>query len=486
MIMVGAWARSQAQTRRRSGITLTEILIAIMILGIGLVSLATLFPIGLLRLRDATRYSRSAFLTQSAAADTTARGLFNSQSFRFADALNFQAGLPVWYPSQSAMQQQKYLPFGYNPLIDDTASYGPWDPNNPGAHASGGPGLPFAYDPLWRFWTVSTAHGTNGYYNHDTGNGGTNYEARFGYGVPFIRPIGGVLPSAWGLQRITNFNRPNLMPAANNITQIFVSPEDVVWQEPTVTTYTVVDGVDNAQVAGPSPVLPDLNTSGGVPTIDWRYSWMFTGQQTSANNASSFDGNIVIFENRVFGIIHPASGPYSQGDDYQVAGETVVEAVYGYSTNVLPPGGPGYGANADRTVLLRWNAAMPDPVVRAGDWFADVTYERSQAVVKSVWWNNPVATGVGNPANNGEWDNLPAQRCYWYQVQKATPPAIATGNLAFNGDPPGVTYRYMTVYINQPLISRTLLDGNGNPVVTNAALIVPNVVNVIPQTIFVR
>ena len=36
-----------------------------MILGIGLVSLATLFPIGLLRLREAQRQSRSAFLSES-------------------------------------------------------------------------------------------------------------------------------------------------------------------------------------------------------------------------------------------------------------------------------------------------------------------------------------------------------------------------------------------------------------------------------------
>ncbi len=50
----------------RRGITLVEILISIMILGIGLVSLATLFPIGLLRLREAQRQTRSAYLFQSA------------------------------------------------------------------------------------------------------------------------------------------------------------------------------------------------------------------------------------------------------------------------------------------------------------------------------------------------------------------------------------------------------------------------------------
>ena len=45
--------RTAASTPRSAGITLTEILISILILGVGLVSLATLFPIGLLRLREA-------------------------------------------------------------------------------------------------------------------------------------------------------------------------------------------------------------------------------------------------------------------------------------------------------------------------------------------------------------------------------------------------------------------------------------------------
>ena len=47
-----------------------------MILGVGLVSLATLFPIGLLRLRDAARYSRTKYLVDSAAADGSARSPF--------------------------------------------------------------------------------------------------------------------------------------------------------------------------------------------------------------------------------------------------------------------------------------------------------------------------------------------------------------------------------------------------------------------------
>ncbi len=83
----------------RRGITLVEILISILILGVGLVSLATLFPIGLLRLREAQRQSRSAYLYESAAADVTARGLLNPTSFAYADFLNGTT-YTNWYYSQ--------------------------------------------------------------------------------------------------------------------------------------------------------------------------------------------------------------------------------------------------------------------------------------------------------------------------------------------------------------------------------------------------
>ncbi len=510
--MLGARGNPGPRLRRRSGITLTEILIAIMILGVGLVSLATLFPIGLLRLRDATRYTRSALLMQTAAADAIARGLFNSQSFAQADYYNYlfnNNNPPYWYVTG---------PNGgrYNPLVQDTPSYGgDWCTRdqagnitqylgaNANPYINGGlkyanasvPGLPFAYDPLWRYFTINPndefangfidANGNptqpGGYYLADPLGG---FEARFAYGLNTVRPdpFDNGLPSAHGLQRITNFNRPfvvsggaqvPIMPASVNVPSIFVSQEDVVWQQ--------------ATASGNSPVIPDLSLPGsvGTPSLDWRYTWMFTGQLTSAANGSTFDGNIVIFENRPFEISPATNVPFPQGGllDYQVRGELVVEAVFGYSANVAPQGGPGYGAAADRTVLLRWPASLPDPVVRPGDWIADVTYERQQAVVQTRvlgFGGQNGLSALGNPTNKGEMDNLPAQRCFWYQVQKVSTPAP---------DPdPTVTpaHRYMTVYINQNLQARTVLNAGGSPYYLNAALIAPNVVNVIPQTIFVR
>jgi type II secretory pathway pseudopilin PulG len=509
--MVGAWIGKRPRPLGRSGITLTEILIAIMIMGIGLVSLATLFPIGLLRLRDAARYSRSATLLQTAASDATARGLLNGQSFNIADQYNYatqgrNVGFMPWFSTPNAGP--------YPPLTQDTPSYyGDWINNstNPptylGANATGtnlvprsGPGLPFAYDPLWRYQTISTANGTPGYYMGDT------YEARFASGIGFIRTDSdGGLPSAHGLQRLTNFNRPfvmngavevPIMPAALYVPNIFVSQEDLVWQDPKVNTYTL-NGSGAIPVLGPSPVLPDLSpptgsTAGGTPSLDWRFSWMFTGQETSSGNSSCFDGNIVIFEARQFGIQIPSNVPYPPGANnlgYQVDGETVVEGVFGYSNNVVSPlgnGKPGYGSAADRTVLLRWSDQVPDPVVRVGDWIADVTYERQFAVVQSRFLNYPQNNpnlqvgGLQNPSDNLEWDNLPAQRCFWYQVQKVVPASP---------DPNVTGTRSMTVYVNRSLVARTVLTQGTNgptPLFLNAALIAPNVVNVIPQTIFTR
>ncbi len=40
-------------------------------------------------------------------------------------------------------------------------------------------------------------------------------------------------------------------------------------------------------------------------------------------------------------------------------------------------------------MLLRWNDQVPDPVVKVGDWIADVTYERQYSVVYSRFLDYP-------------------------------------------------------------------------------------------------
>ena len=127
-----------------------------------------------------------------------------------------------------------------------------------------------------------------------------------------------------------------------------------------------------------STVLPDL--SSGAVQNDWRFTWFFTGYQCDATNGTVFDGDIVVCENRPFGV-EPT--PATNGGATVASGERVVEAIFGASTNVLinpaGNGNAGYGIGANTTVMLRWPAGDPDPEVKVGGWIADVTYERTWA-----------------------------------------------------------------------------------------------------------
>ena len=65
---------------------------------------------------------------------------------------------------------------------------------------------------------------------------------------------------------------------------IFVSPEDLVLQEPKG-VYIDPNGTFN-QLQQPSTVVPAMSdTNSGTPNIapvsDWRYTWFFTGMQTA-------------------------------------------------------------------------------------------------------------------------------------------------------------------------------------------------------------
>jgi type II secretory pathway pseudopilin PulG len=526
--------RDAARPRLRAGITLTEILISIMILGIGLVSLATLFPIGLIRLREAQRQTRSAYLTESAQSEVAARGLFDKSSFLNVLSSPWYVSNTFVTPTQSGLYPHI---FSYDPFIQDTpAVYADWSGGatltTPGAFANlgvyrgyggigpngpnqvslnrgivpatplPGSGLPIAYDPLWRLQT--------GTYLNPNLALPFSFEARFGSGIGFLRndPFDNGPPSAHGLQRLTNFNVPLYgLGYAASIQQAFVSPEDMVWQEPTNTTpadvlngvvvpYTLAfdqqDSVTAAlgsnQLTNPSPLVPDLNidkftdpvTNKTKRTYNWivdfRYTWLFTGQQSDTSHGDTFDGNIVIMENRPFSIDAVEVTPRTLLN--RVAGEIVVEAIFGYNSNVVQTGQlngtpVGYGVASNRAVMLRWPATQPDPEVKVGSWIADVTYERH---LETAWTRFRSV-----PSVRGTIDDLPAQRCFWYQVSKVTPPADATGTLAFAGDPG--PYRYMMIWTGTDLRAKTVLNvSNAQPAVLNAALVSPYVVNVFPRT----
>jgi len=479
-----------------SGITLTEILISIMILAIGLVSLATLFPIGLLRLREAQRSSRTAILSESTGADVLGRGLLNKTTF-------IDPTVSPWYSNPNVTTS-------YDPWIQDTpGAFGDWtgggDPTKIGAYrgyggmgakgpnqstvnslaAVSGPGLPVVYDPLWWYQQGTQPYSSMG--------GMVEIRSRFGSSAD----LG--LTSMDGLQRLTNswvYNADGSLHSAyaqNAVLSTFVSPEDILWQDAKNTSYLDFFNpglalASTSTITNPSPVIPDLTTaaltridavtaSGGTagvpasyaaPTNDWRYTWMFTGQRASAFNDKVFTGNVVIFENRPFGfetLVNAVTGATIT----QVAGERVFRAIFGYGTSAPLQAGTmggnpvGYAVGADNSVLLLWPAGYQDPEIRSGGWIADVTYERSQALGLSRFQFAPV----------GKEGPPPAQRCYWYQVRRASPPADSA-------EFPG--WRYTLIQTTQKLQAKTVLDATGAPVHVNAALVSPHVIGVIPKT----
>ncbi len=172
---------SQTRARARAGITLTEILISILIMGIGLLSLATLFPLGLLRLQAANRSTRSVLLTESAIGDVWGRNLLYKPSFSMS-----------WY--------------GFDPFVQD-----PVNPSTPNKatdlYFTVGRGLPICYDPLWWGTVMTNSKGTV------TPSTAT---IRFGSGAGYVRTTGNEsTAAAAGLQRLTNF--PMYFPATSSV-----------------------------------------------------------------------------------------------------------------------------------------------------------------------------------------------------------------------------------------------------------------------------
>ncbi len=345
--------------RSRAGITLTEILISILIMGIGILSLATLFPLGLLRLQDANRSTRSVILTESAIGDVWGRNLLYKPSFFMS-----------WFGS--------FDPFVWDPLSRNAP--------NPATdlRVTIGTGLPVCYDPLW-WGTIMSNSGAS--------ITPVNTVVRFGSGVGFVRSDpGGTNPAAYGLQRITNF--PATFPATSSyypIDDLAASPDDIIWQE---------EGLPNVNAGTGSPVVPALVSGssilGPAPMADLRYTWLLTCRQHDATDGKIFQGDVVVCHNRPFATEN-VTGPISGGTVVRAAGETTVEAVFAYG----PPGAGGYAPN-DTTILLRWPAGMPDPKIRVGGWIADVTYEQIPANALSKFYGTP----------------YPGQRCHWYRVAK--------------------------------------------------------------------
>ena len=105
-----------------------------MILGIGLVSLATLFPIGLLRLREAQRQTRSAYLTESA--QLGGRGPGAAGQVVVPEPL-LQPLVFLGPPVANTLRPYPQA-LSYDPFIQDTpAAYADWSGGNGNINTAG-------------------------------------------------------------------------------------------------------------------------------------------------------------------------------------------------------------------------------------------------------------------------------------------------------------------------------------------------------------
>ena len=454
--------------RARSGITLTEILIAILIMGVGLISLATLFPLGLIRLREATRSSRAGLTFESAADDMDCRSLFYKPTFT-----------QTWYwtldGNNNVIPRDPFVQDSVNGSINSIIASSPGTVNGTN-QVTNTPllqsGLPFCYDPLWRSITgvVPNTALANPTFDFKAGYVNLVSDARFGAGVfsdgtyPYLRkdPGDNGSPSAKGLQRLTNFIPWSNVNLSQNNQYAFTSTNALLTasQQPNDVAGTIFASNDDIvfnSITGnpnsPSPLIPDM--SSGSPQADYRFTWFVTGKQVDAGgNGTQFSGEVVVCDNRPFGF-----DPLPSLTTLAPAGETAVEAIFGYGKTFPNPVGTYGFATADKTVLLRWPANLPDPQVKVGGWICDVTYE----------------TDLNTYSKRATSTLTTFARCYWYQIGKRTDPQADVLD-------PTSGYRSMEVTITSPVRAKTLLaTATGLPYHLNVALVMPSVINVYPR-----
>jgi len=448
----------------RRGVTMTEVLIAIMILGIGMTSLMTLFPIGLMKLRDARRNNRASLLAENVASDLKTRDLLSRYSFAATLNASGVTGGNLFDPWTKDIQALYDKANAANVIEIQTAT---------------GFGIPIVccYDPLFYSnlaYTQSPAFA----------NVAQLVDPKFRFGRAFGNDLrsdpDGSRASGFGLPRLTNIwpaLAASTLPSIGNINSvasIFVSQDDAVFPDfENEANPKIID--PKSPITRQNPILPlvDNSASGAYSMNDWDYSWIFTGKSRDRN---VFEGDMVIYNKRQFGVNMDASNAVTG-----ISGERVVEGIFGLGSVPMTTnnGTMGYAAGKSRKVLLMWPKidGAERPEIKIGGWIADVTYEPYLSTTVSRFMQD--FDGDGRP----DVDH-PGQRCHWYRIvqrSEVTDPVVADPGLS------GLTnMEAMIVTVDRPVVSKTLLKKNGagyQPVHVNAALIAPEVVAVFPITL---
>jgi prepilin-type N-terminal cleavage/methylation domain-containing protein len=344
--------RSSRVSRR--GLSLIEILIGIMILGIGVISLATLFPLGLLKMKRAVNDTRGVGLARDAVGQVHIRNLM---SLRMRNAampwLPFAPGGPGYltadprWPAGTALTLGAGLPvlvdpvgLAARPILPDTFGRDPLTtaPNADGLVrvTLGDPGPD---------GVMGTADDVVADPGADASIGTADDVALYGFAIPPAAPL------AWAADAA------------------FSSSDDLIYGPDYATRWTPLQF---ARPGGPVVIggqVSLLNPYNGAPyapgtlSRERRYSWMFLARKVSASQLEGpYAVSAIVFYNRDL-----------------IAGEIPFANPLGYPADGLDPAIPdAVFKEASRLAYVSPRAGEVLPQIPIGSFVVDVTYDATK------------------------------------------------------------------------------------------------------------
>lgn len=334
-------------SRRRSGVTLVEVLVSIFVMGIGLLALLVLFPLGALNMAQAIRSDRCGHIAQNATAF--------ARFFPHADAGN---------PAAVGVRDDPYVINYTNanpPPVNLNLYTNPNPPPNPP------PNLPALTSPY-------------------VGPSYPVYIDPFGYFLG-SRKFGETPPTMAGSDAVTGFARTSLnyfyTPGPASLAQI------ARW-------FTLLDDITFNEDGGPE--VPSPLVGRGDLKREGRFSWAFMvklDDYTKATTAAGTSANlsVVVYDRR------PLLAP-STSFPGEMPGEKSFEAY----TDTLP-GGATVPPNV---IVIRWDPSIPPPngpqdapAIRKGGWIYDATIEAASTSTPNIHGYFYRVVGVTVPGSLG-------------------------------------------------------------------------------------
>jgi hypothetical protein len=309
----------------RSGATLIEVLVSIFVMGIGLLALLVLFPLGALNMAQAIRFDRASHVAQNGAA--LANCIPHNPLSLTDYGIRTDPDL-IADPSNSSANYYNQAPGGNGfPLpVLSTTNYPTYI----------GQSYPIYVDPIGYQLSKVTQ--------------GPNTFSIFGKWPATLQPPSATNPAITGFARtsLSFFTAATPAPTLGQIAHWLTLPDDIEFDE------------------NGKPALPAGATPGGGIKRDARYSWAYMVQMPSwnpggASPQNTADVNVVVYERRP---LLAASGPTPA----DMPGESSYEAYAGtqLANGVTPP---------SNVIVLRWDPTLGQqpPPIRKGGWIYDAT-----------------------------------------------------------------------------------------------------------------